>query len=92
MEKEFLRASAAYYGAQVYKAAFDGQTLRDINEWVRQNTDGSIDRVLEELPDEARLYLINTLCLRRRMGGRIQGGGRPQRRLHRPLGRTAARS
>ena len=61
VEKEFLQTNADYYGAQVYKAAFDGQTLRDINEWVRQNTDGSIDRVLEELPDEARLYLINTL-------------------------------
>ena len=61
VEKDFLQTNADYYGAQVYKAAFDGQTLRDINEWVRQNTDGSIDRVLEELPDEARLYLINTL-------------------------------
>lgn len=61
VEQEFLQTNADYYGAQAYKSAFDSQTVRDINTWVRQHTDGMIDRILEEISENTVLYLINAL-------------------------------
>lgn len=56
-----MQRNADYYGAQAYKAPFDGQTLKDINNWVKQNTNGMIDRILDEISAETKLYLINAL-------------------------------
>ena len=40
VNQDFLQTNADYYGADIYKAPFDKQTLKDINNWVKQNTDG----------------------------------------------------
>lgn len=62
VEQCFLQANADYYGASVYKAAFDDTTLKDINAWVSDNTDGMIENILDKIPDEAVMYLINALA------------------------------
>ena len=49
------------YGAQAYKAAFDDQTLKDINNWVKDHTDGMIDSILNQIDEDAVMYLINAL-------------------------------
>ncbi len=59
--RDFLQTNADYYGADVYKAPFDNQTLSDINEWVKQKTDGTIPKILEEIPEDVIMYLINAL-------------------------------
>ncbi len=61
VEEDFLQINADYYRAQAYKAPFDQQTLTDINRWVEQKTDGMIDSILEEIRDDAVMYLINAL-------------------------------
>lgn len=61
IEESFLKKNADYYGAAAYKAPFDDSTVRDINNWVKDNTDGMIDKVLEEIPYDAIMYLINAL-------------------------------
>lgn len=61
IEKDFLQYNADYYGAQAYKAAFNDQTLKDINAWVKDHTDGMIDKILEQIDDYAVMYLINAL-------------------------------
>lgn len=61
VEKDFLQKNADYYRAQAYKAAFDDQTLKDINNWVKNNTDGLIDSILNQIDDDAVMYLINAL-------------------------------
>ena len=58
---DFLQKNADYFNAAAYKAAFDDQTLADINNWVKQNTDGMIDKILEEISDYAVMYLINAI-------------------------------
>ena len=58
---EFLQTNANYYGAQAYRSAFDDQTLADINNWVHTHTDGMIDGILDEIRDDAVMYLINAL-------------------------------
>ena len=61
VEKDFLQKNADYYGAQAYKAAFDDQTLKDINNWVMDHTDGMIDSILDQIDEDAVMYLINAL-------------------------------
>jgi serine protease inhibitor len=61
VDPEFLQNAADYYGADAYAAAFDSGTLEEINNWVSEKTDGLIDSILEKIPDEAVMYLINAM-------------------------------
>lgn len=61
VEKDFLQKNANYYSADALKAPFDRQTLKDINNWVKQNTDGMIDKILDEISEDAVMYLINAI-------------------------------
>jgi serpin B len=62
VEEDFLQANADYYGASVYKAPFDANTLEDINTWVNKNTDGMIKSIFDRIPEAAVMYLINALA------------------------------
>lgn len=62
VNQDFLQLNADYYGADVYKAPFDATTLRDINNWVKSNTDGMIPKILDTIPKEAVMYLINAIA------------------------------
>lgn len=61
VKKDFLQKNADFYGAAAYKAPFDDSTLSDINGWVNKNTDGMIPKILDEIPKDAVMYLINAL-------------------------------
>ena len=60
-DEAFLKKNADYYGASLYKAPFDDATLRDINEWVSDKTDGMIEELIDEMDPDAVMYLINAL-------------------------------
>lgn len=62
VNQDFLQTNADYYGADIYKAPFDKQTLKDINNWVKQNTDEMIPEILDQIPPEAIMYLVNALA------------------------------
>ena len=62
VEHSFLQTNADYYGAGAYKAAFDEGTRNDINNWVKEHTDGMIPEIIDEIPDEAIMYLVNALA------------------------------
>lgn len=62
VEQDFLQNNADYYGASIYKTAFDNATLKDINGWVSNKTDGMIEDILDRIPDGAVMYLINALA------------------------------
>ena len=61
-KEDFLAVNAACYGADAYLAPFDGSTVQEINAWVKKNTDGMIPAILDEIPDEAVMYLVNALA------------------------------
>ena len=61
VEKEFLQTLAYYYKAEAYKAPFNNGTLNDINKWVKKNTDGMIDKILEQIDEDTVMYLINAI-------------------------------
>ena len=61
VEERFLQTNADYYGAEVFKRAFDDTTVKEINNWVDHNTDGMIEKILGEIDDAAMMYLINAI-------------------------------
>lgn len=62
VEQDFLQTNADYYGADIYSAPFDDSTLKDINNWVSDHTDGMIPEILNELPEETVMCLVNALA------------------------------
>ncbi len=62
VNQSFLQTNADYYGAEIYKSPFNGQTLKDINNWVKNKTDNMIPKIIDEIPKEALMYLINALA------------------------------
>ena len=62
VEESFLQANADYYGAGAFRAPFDNSTLRDINNWVEEHTDGQIPNMLDKIPEDAVIYLVNALA------------------------------
>lgn len=62
VNQDFLQTNADYYGAGIYKAPFDSQTCKDINNWVKQKTDKMIPKILDQIPPEAVMYLVNALA------------------------------
>ena len=61
VEPDFLQANADYYSAGAYKSDFSPQTVEDINNWTKAHTGGMIDRLLDRIPDEAVMYIVNAL-------------------------------
>lgn len=60
--QNFLQCNADYYGADIYSAPFDDSTVDAINKWVEDKTEGMIGEVLDEIPEEAVMYLVNALA------------------------------
>ncbi len=67
VEDDFLRSCVNYYGAEIYRSAFDGSLVTDLNRWVDKETNGVIDQLLEQEPDALTvLYLVNAACFEAR--------------------------
>ena len=62
VQDDFLQNNADYYSAAAYSSAFDAKTLEDINNWVKSNTDGMIERIIDDIDKNAVLYLINAVA------------------------------
>lgn len=59
--EDFLDINRNYYGAGVYTAPFDDGTVKDINNFVKDATDGQIDKILDNIPQSTVMYLLNAL-------------------------------
>lgn len=62
VDEAFLKTNADWYGAGIYKAPFDASTVNAINSWVSDATDKMIPSILDEIPQDAVMYLINGLA------------------------------
>ena len=60
--QEFLQTNADYFGADIYTLPFDLAALDMINGWVNEKTEGMIPEVLDRIPPEALVYLVNALA------------------------------
>lgn len=61
VKNDFLEKNVEKYSAEIYSAPFDSSTLSDINSWVSEKTDGMIKNILDEIPYDAVMYLVNAL-------------------------------
>lgn len=59
---DFLTANADHFKADIYTAPFDDSTTKEINNWVSENTDKMIPDILDRIPEDAVMYLINALA------------------------------
>ncbi len=64
VKSSFLQTSANYYDAEIFRIAFSEEDALDkINGWVSENTDGEIEKVLQEIEDDSAALVINTALL-----------------------------
>ncbi|MBO5745653.1 MAG: serpin family protein [Clostridia bacterium] len=61
VNNSFLQTNANWYNADVFKAPFDKSTVTDINNWVKDNTDGRIDKMVDSIGDRTLMYLLNAV-------------------------------
>ena len=61
VQEGFLQSNADWYDADVYQAPFDDSTVKDINTWISEKTDGLIPDILDRLPADTVLCLVNAL-------------------------------
>lgn len=60
--QDFLETNADFYQADMFQAAFTSETCGAINDWVSEKTDGMIPQILDEIPADAVMYLVNALA------------------------------
>lgn len=62
VKPDFLQTNADFFKAAAYKADFNSpNTIKDINNWVKNNTNGMIDKIVEEIKADTIMYLFNTV-------------------------------
>lgn len=62
IKKDFLQTNANYYNAAAYEADFNSKrTVKDINNWVKNNTHNLIDNIVDEIDANTIMFLINTV-------------------------------
>ncbi|MBN4081477.1 serpin family protein, partial [Caldithrix abyssi] len=60
--EDFIKTNQTYFDAEVAALNFaDPQAVDRINAWVRDNTNDLIQKIIEEIPDEMVMYLINAI-------------------------------
>lgn len=61
VNKGFLQCLADYYQADSFMAPFTDKTADELNAWIDENTDGTIKKMLDNIPPEAVLLMVNAL-------------------------------
>lgn len=62
IEQDFLDTNADYFDSEIQALDFkDDASVGIINDWVKDNTNDKIPEILEVIPDETLMYLINAI-------------------------------
>lgn len=61
VNKPFLQTNADIYGAGIFKSPFDDTTVKDINAWVKKNTDGQIENLIDTIDPYTVMFLLNAV-------------------------------
>ncbi|MBQ2729904.1 MAG: serpin family protein [Clostridia bacterium] len=59
---DFLQKNADYFSADIYRSEFDKKAVKDINNWVSENTNEMIPEIVDSISPNAVMYLINALA------------------------------
>lgn len=60
-QPQFIQNVVDYFNAEIFKAPFDDSTVKDINGWVNDHTDEMIPEIIDDLPDNAMMALVNAV-------------------------------
>ena len=62
VKPDFLERVQSHYKASIHELDFlDPASVNTINQWVKENTEGLIEKIIDEIGDEMVMYLINAL-------------------------------
>lgn len=61
VNNKFLQTNTDFYGAQIFKSAFDDSIVNEINNWIKDKSGGKIDKMLDKTDEHSMIYLINAL-------------------------------
>lgn len=62
VEEDFLQSCIKWYDAEGYQAPFDQSTVKDVNLWVEENTNGMIRDMVQKFSADTVLCLVNALA------------------------------
>ena len=62
VNEAFLQTNADYYNADIYRLPFNASTADAVNDWVDDKTGEMIKNILDEIPADAIMYLVNALA------------------------------
>lgn len=63
IKTDYLDRANQVFDAVAKVLAFDDAAVGEINGWVDENTSGMIDRLLNSIPSDAQLYLLNATAV-----------------------------
>lgn len=62
IEDAYLQTVVSHYDAEIMELAFDGKAEKEINGWVKDNTDEMIPKIIDQINDNAVAYLVNAVA------------------------------
>ena len=62
VDRSFLQTNADWYGAGLFSVPFGSDTPKEINQWVSEHTRGMIPSILDQVQENAVMYLVNALA------------------------------
>ena len=64
VKQDFVDTNKKYFDALVESAPFNQETVKRVNDWCNENTNGKIPTILDRLTENDRMLLINALYLK----------------------------
>ncbi|MBP3387646.1 MAG: serpin family protein [Clostridia bacterium] len=61
LKESFKKVNTDYYDAELYSEPFDNKTAEKINNWVSENTDEMIEKIVEIIDPSNVMYLVNAI-------------------------------
>jgi serpin B len=62
VEDDFLNVNTEFYAAEIRKAPFNQDTVREINDWVSRMTDEMITEIIDDIAPDTVMHLINAIA------------------------------
>lgn len=62
VNQDFLQTNKDYYEADIRQVPFNDETCQEINNWVNEKTEEMIPEILQSVPEDAVMYLVNALA------------------------------
>lgn len=61
VEDDYLKTVKEIYNAEVFRSDFDALTLKDVNNWCSNKTEGMIPEIIDTIEEDDVIYVINAL-------------------------------